>query len=118
VPFILLLWRRTKRNASTLAAVAVALLFMRLVDLFWVMGPSFGSSHPRGNESYAAAEAAARGTGHAVAATGGWWHAWMFPAAAAGVGGIWVLVYVSQLRRRPLLPLNDRRLEAAAAGGH
>jgi hypothetical protein len=118
VPFVLLLWRRTKRNPSALAKVALALLVMRLVDLFWVMGPSFGSSHPRGNESYAAAEAAARGTGHAVAATGGWWHAWMFPAAAAGVGGIWVLVYVSQLRRRPLLPLNDRRLEAAAAGGH
>ena len=119
VPFILLLWRRTKRNPSTLRSVALALLLMRLVDVFWVMGPSFARSHPRGNESYAAAEAAAHGTGQAVAATGGWWHAWMFPAAAAGIGGLWALAYVSQLRRRPLLPLHDRRLlAAAAAGGH
>ena len=120
VPFILLLWRRTKRNPSTLTKVALALLVMRLIDLFWVMGPSFAHASPRGNESYAAAEAAARGTAHAVAATNGWWHAWMFPAAAAGIGGVWVLAYVATLRRRPLLPLNDARLIAAAAatGGH
>jgi hypothetical protein len=85
---------------------------MRLVDLFWVMGPDFAHA------SNAGVEAAARGANHAAAATGGWWHVWMFPAAAVGIGGIWVLGYVSQLRRRPLLPLNDRRLTRAATGGH
>jgi hypothetical protein len=97
VPFILLLWRRTKRSPRTLTMVAAALLVMRLVDLFWVMGPSFIQNSP---------------------AHFRWWHGWMFPAAAAGMGGIWVLAFVWQLRRRPLLPLNDPRITPAPAGAH
>ena len=109
VPFVLLLWRRTKRNVGWLAKVAAGLLVMRLVDLFWVLGPSFAREGAHGSS-------AAGGHG-AHAAAHGWWHVWMFPAAAAGIGGVWVLAFVWQLRRRPLLPLNDARL-AAAAGGH
>lgn len=148
VPFVLLLWRRTKRSIRPLTMVAAALLVMRLIDLFWVIGPSLprDGGHGHGNDrgTYAAADAAARGTtattqaaeGAATAPAtaeatsshgpqgahaeghGGWWHVWMFPAAAAGLGGVWVLAFVSQLRRRPLLPLNDPRLAAGVAGAH
>jgi hypothetical protein len=35
---------------------------------------------------------------------------WTDIAAFFGVGGIWLFVYLGQLRRRPLLPLRDPRL--------
>ena len=117
IPFVLLLWRRTKRNPGALAFVAVWILFMRLVDLLWLLGPSFAMEGAQGHGSYAQADAAARGAHH-----GGYWHVWMYFAAAAAIGGVWVLAFVWQLKRRPLLPLNDARLvraaARAAAGGH
>ena len=130
LPFVLLLWRRTKRNPGALAVVAVWVLVMRLVDLMWVIGPSFGGQGPHGHGSYAGAEAAAHGAVQATQAAtqavqsshgahpAGWWHVWMYPAAAAAIGGVWVLAFVWQLKRRPLLPLNDARLAADAGGAH
>ena len=118
VPFLLLLWRRTKRNLKALAGVAGAIAVLRLVDLLWVIAPSFGHEGA-GHGSHSLAEAA--GEGHAAvhgAAYHGWWHAWMYPAAAAAIGGLFVFAFVWQLKRRPLLPLHDPRLKALAAGGH
>ena len=145
VPFLLLLWRRTKRNLRALMGVAGSIAVLRLVDLFWVIVPSFGHEGA-GHGSKQLAEAAGEGgaavhgaaNGAADAATqaatqmaadgahaaadaahhGGWWHAWMYPAAAAAIGGLFVFAFVWQLKRRPLLPLHDPRLEALAAGGH
>ena len=130
LPFVLLLWRRTKRSIGGLAVLAVWVLFMRLVDLMWVIGPSFAKQGPHGHGSYAGAEGAAHGAVQATQAAthaatqavqsagpSGWWHVWMYLAAAAAIGGVWVLAFVWQLKRRPLLPLNDARLVAAAAAG-
>src|SRR5688572_21007054 len=36
-PFLLLLWRRVKRDIRTLAMVAIAILIVRSVDLFWIV---------------------------------------------------------------------------------
>ena len=136
LPFVLLLWRRTKRNPWALASVATWVLAMRFLDLLWVMGPSFAREDAGGHGSYAQAESAARGaveasqpatdaaTQAATAAAGsshgagpaGWWHLWMLLAAAAFIGGVWLLAYLWQLRRRPLLPLNDARLVREAHG--
>jgi hypothetical protein len=103
IPFLLLLWRKTKQSVRGLAIVAGWIVVMRLVDLLWVIGPSFGRS-------------AARSAGGARGASG-WWHAWMFPAAAAAIGGLFVFAFIWQLKRRPLLPLNDPRLAALTDGG-
>ena len=129
IPFVLLLWRRTKRNVRALAAVATWIVALRLVDLFWLLGPSFAhetSAHASRQVAQAAADGHAAPATQQVAETvvhhGGWWHAWMFPAAAAAIGGLFVFAFVWQLKRRPLLPLHDPRLEALAAaraaGGH
>jgi hypothetical protein len=115
IPFLLLLWRKTKRTVRWLAVVAGWLVVMRLVDLFWVIGPSF-AAHGPGHGSRSLAVAAAEGS--PGVAPHGWWYAWMFPAAAAAIGGLFVFAFVWQLRRRPLLPLNDPRLQALSAGGH
>ncbi len=91
LPFLLLLSRGTKRSARMLLRVALVVFLMRIVDLFWIVAPAF---HP---------------TGLAV-------H-WMDLAALIGVGGIWIAVFVRQLKGRSLLPLHDPRLREAVHHG-
>jgi len=90
-PFFLLLLRRVKRRVKALAAVASLLLVMSAADLYWLVVPAFGESGP---------------TLH-----------WMDLAAIAGIGGLWIAVFLSQLKRLPLLPLHDPRFEGVLAHG-
>ncbi len=91
LPFVLLLSRDLKRNARALALLAVAVIFMRLVDLFWLTAPEFwpGRFHLH----------------------------WMDIAAPVGIGGVWLAVFAWQLRGWPLLPIGDRYLEKALEHG-
>jgi len=84
LPFVLLLVRAFKRRAEVLCAVAAAILFMRLVDIFWYTAPAF---HP-----------------------GSFYLHWMDVAAPIGLGGIWLAVFFSYLRGRPLLSLGAREV--------
>ncbi|MGH9660407.1 MAG: hypothetical protein ACRD96_17790, partial [Bryobacteraceae bacterium] len=90
LPFLLLLSRGAKRNYRILAPVAVGILAMRVVDLFWMAAPSF----------------AERVSVH-----------WLDLAALAGVGGLWLAAFFHQLQQRPLLPVHDPMLEEALAHG-
>jgi len=91
LPFVLLLSRDLKRNARALALLAVAVIFMRLVDLFWLTAPEFwpGRFHVH----------------------------WMDIAVPVGIGGVWLAVFAWQLRGWPLLPIGDRYLEKALEHG-
>jgi hypothetical protein len=84
IPFLALLSQARKRNPKRLIRVAVWLLCARVLDLFWIVEPTF------------------RNKGFALY--------WTDFAAFIGVGGIWLYVYLGQLRRRPLLPLHDPRI--------
>jgi len=98
LPFVLLLSRDLKRNAKSMGALASGLLLVRLLDLFWLIGPDL--------------------TGHGQEAPGFAFH-WLDVAAPVGLGGLWLLLYTRQLRKRPLLPLGEpeiRELLAARAG--
>ena len=89
LPFLLLLSRDLKRNARKLAMLAAFLLFMRLVDLFWLIEPEFNRHH---------------------------FHlSWMDVVAPLGIGGIWLAAFAWQLQQRPLVPLNDPQLESVLA---
>jgi hypothetical protein len=92
VPFVLLLIRRSKRVLTTLRAVVITLLFMRLVDLFWMVGP----------ETY---------QGRFVVS-------WQDFATTIAIGGLFVAVFTWQLASRPLLPLRDPVELAAAVKRH
>jgi hypothetical protein len=81
VPFFLLLSRSRKRRARWIASIALLVLFMRIVDTYWLITPSF-----YGN----------RVTIH-----------WLDLVALVGIGGIWLAVYARQLALMPLLPLHD-----------
>ena len=84
VPFLALLSQARKRNPKRLIRIAIWLLCARVLDLFWIVEPTF------------------RNKGFALY--------WTDFAAFIGVGGIWLYAYLGQLRRRPLLPLHDPRL--------
>jgi hypothetical protein len=95
VPFLLLLSRTVKRRVHVLFAVAAALIFMSLVDLFWLITPAF---HHEGPSIH-----------------------WLDIAAPIGVGGIWLAAFFSQLKGRSLVPLHDASFSEAAlegASGH
>lgn len=84
VPFLLLLQREVKRRARWLYRVCIGLLLVRLLDVFWIVVPSFP------------------GKGVPV-------H-WQDAAAIVGIGGLWVAAFFWQLKARPVLPVNDPRL--------
>jgi len=86
-PFLVLLHRPVKRRAALLAKIAAFVLFMRWVDLVWQSRPSLVHE--------------------------GLGVTWIDAAALAGVGGIWFFLFVRELGRRPLLPVNDPSLPEA-----
>jgi len=92
LPFALLLSRDLKRNFKLLAGIALFILFMRLVDLYWLVAPDFAK----------------------ISSPGG---SWLDLAAPLGVIGIWLAYFLAQLARRPLMPLDDPQLMEALEHG-
>jgi hypothetical protein len=86
VPFFLLLSRDLKRNARALPKIALWLIFMRLVDLYWLTRPEF--------------------TSNAIPSL-------MDIAAILALAGLWLFVFARNLKSEPLLPLGDPKLEEA-----
>ncbi len=91
LPFALLLSRDLKRNFKLLASIAVFILFMRFVDIFWQVAPDF--SHGKFTLS------------------------WMDVTAPVALGGLWLWLFLSELERRPLMPLGEAHLEEALQHG-
>jgi hypothetical protein len=87
LPFLLLLSRDLKRNARTLATLAGAMFALRLVDLYWLIGPDL-AGHGHGHEG------------------GGGFHV-LFVTAVLGLGGAWLAELFRQLKDRPILPVGD-----------
>jgi hypothetical protein len=86
VPFFSLLSRDLKRSAQLLPKIAIWLIFMRLVDLFWLTRPEFTSNAVPGLMDF---------------------------AAVLALSGIWFAVFARNLKSQPLLPLGDPKLEEA-----
>lgn len=95
-PFFILLSRRTKQTLTRMAWVAGALLFIRLIDLFWLIKPSFYQD--------------------AISIS------WLDIATVVGIGGIWVAAYITVLLSRPVLASNSFVLRnnraTSSAHGH
>jgi hypothetical protein len=81
LPFTLLLSRNLKKNSPLLAKVAIFILFMRYVDLLWLVEPMV-EHH-------------------------GFPIHWMDVALPVGLVGAWLFLFARQLRSRTLLPVND-----------
>jgi hypothetical protein len=88
IPFLLLLSRDLKRTAGLISKVAVWMIFMRLVDLYWMTKPEF--------------------TARAMPN----WLDFVVPIALVG---LWLGFFAMNLKQRPLLPVGDPRLSEALA---
>ena len=80
IPFFALLSRDVKRNQAVLPKIAMWLIAMRCLDLFWLTRPEF--------------------TSRALPTL------WDF-ATVLALGGIWLWLFAKQLKERPLLPLGE-----------
>ncbi len=96
IPFLALLSQARKRDPRRLIKVAIWLLAARVIDVFWIVAPTFRN----------ASNSSLLHTSHGFAIY------WTDFAAFFGLGGIWVYVFLGQLRRRPLLPLHDPRVSS------
>ncbi len=81
VPFLVLLSRGVKRRAKAVGMVALAILAVRIVDLFWLVRPEFPHA---GLDLH-----------------------WLDFTLPIGIGGVWLGVFARQLKTRPLLPLGE-----------
>ena len=97
LPFMILLHRRSKQNPKRLLGLAFLILFMRLVELHWLITPSF--SHGGG------------GGHHGLGLH------WLDITLPIGIGGIWLAAFCYFLKEQPLLPQNDPLLEEALGHG-
>jgi hypothetical protein len=87
LPYVLLLARDIKRDWSRVSLIALWMVGIRLVDYYWHVAPEFHTD------------------GLAVSL--------LDVALPIALGGIFVVVFVMQLRGRPLLPLQDAGLAKA-----
>jgi hypothetical protein len=99
-PFLLLLSQDLKKRFHYLAYLAVFILLMRLVDLFYLIKPN-----PMIEGGYGATKSFLGS------------FSWMDVVAPIGVGGIWLFFFFYFLKQRPVFPYNDPYAENAIAHG-
>ncbi len=94
VPFALLLSRPLKRNIHRLAFLAAWIMFMRYVDLFWIIEPNYSLS----------------------------FHVTLLDVVVpVAIGGLWLAMFFHNLGSRPLLAAYDIQAQEVlepAHGGH
>lgn len=92
VPFCLLLSRDLKRNKKKMIWLASWMIFARCVDMFWLVEPNFanaaGNLHIHGNIGILA-----------------------YITVPLAVLSLWAAYYLTQLKARPLINLNDPHVE-------
>lgn len=84
LPFAMLLSRDLKRAGRRLVPLALLLMFMRLVDIYWYVIPNFKD----------------------VSLFSIW-----YVVAPIGIGGIWLTYFFYNLRQRPMLPVYDPQMQ-------
>ena len=82
LPFYLLLFRAVKKHVAPLTAVAATLLLVHIVSIYWMVMPAW---HPSGPKI-----------------------SWLDFTAPIGVGGLWVAVFLANLKSAPLLLQHDQ----------
>ncbi|MCB9568090.1 MAG: quinol:cytochrome C oxidoreductase [Myxococcales bacterium] len=94
LPFYFLLPRAIKRSSTTLILAAIWILFMEIVDMFWLVQPVLAHHHAK--ES---------GEHHMTMHIGA-----VDLLTIIGIGGVFLAVFGWALKRRALVPVKDPRL--------
>jgi hypothetical protein len=96
-PFLVLLQQDFKRHARRIATLAFFILLMRLLDMFYLIGPSnriAGGYEP-----------------------GAFVVSWLDIVGPVAVGGIWLWWFFGELMKRPMVPEQDPYFEGAVRHG-
>jgi hypothetical protein len=94
LPFALLLSQTLKKNPKTISSIAIFIICIRVVDVFWLVEPNFVNvNHPVFTVS------------------------WLDFVAPIGFGGLWLAMFFRTLPTRPLLPLGEPNLQKALNHG-
>ncbi|MDP9055181.1 MAG: hypothetical protein M3N93_12920 [Acidobacteriota bacterium] len=94
LPFALLLSQALKKNPKTISSIAIFIICIRVVDVFWLVEPNFVDvNHPVFTVS------------------------WLDFVAPIGFGGLWLAMFFNTLPTRPLLPLGAPDLQKALNHG-
>jgi hypothetical protein len=92
IPFCLLLSRDLKRNKKKMVILTSFMIFARCVDMFWLIEPNFkdaaGNLHIAGNIGILA-----------------------YITVPVCVMSVWAAYYMTQLKARPLIAINDPHVE-------
>lgn len=90
LPFSLLLSRHIKQNPRKLVPIAVLVLFMRVVDLFWLIAPNPIPGHAHAEPHFSM-------------------H-WAYIVTPIAVIGLWLAFFAWNLAKRPMLVRTDPQL--------
>lgn len=91
LPFFMLLMRGIKDDPKTIAVVTIVILLMRFVDVYWLSAPAWYPEH--------------------------FYFSWMTLAAFAGIGGIWLFIFIWQLKGQTIIPIHETWVEEALREG-
>jgi hypothetical protein len=95
-PFLFLLSRGLKRDPQKLVIVALLVLVMRYIDLMWMLIPAFSAEHSH------------FGVMDIV----------MSIVSPVALGGLWLAMFMWQLSKRSLIPINDPQYESILEQAH
>ena len=91
LPFFMLLMRDIKDRANTIAVVAVIILAIRYVGVYWLAAPTWYGEH--------------------------FHYSWMSLAALVGIGGLWLYFFINQLKGQTIIPIHETWVEEALRDG-
>jgi hypothetical protein len=87
----MLLMRAIKDRPSTVGAVAMIILVIRFFAIYWLTEPSFSGAR---------------------------FHvSWISLTALAGIGGIWLYLFIGQLKGQTIIPIHETWVEEAIREG-
>ena len=98
-PFLVLLSRDVKLRSKWLTMLAIFILVVRIIDVYYTIGPA-----PR-----IATHGAEMGFLASIS--------WMDFVAPIAIGGIWLWWFFGEITKKPLIPINDPMLENAVNHG-
>lgn len=93
VPFGIMLGQEFKRSLKKLAPLAILIIFMRVVDLFWYIVPNFNTPGVEKPAPFANFEVLI-----------------VVAASVIGIGGLWMGYFFFNLRKAPLTPAYDPQI--------
>jgi hypothetical protein len=91
LPFTMLLMRSIKDRPETIRIVTIIVLVMRFVDIFWLVVPAHYPAH--------------------------FHFSWITLAALVGIGGLWLFVFIWQLKGQTIIPIHESWVDEALREG-